>query len=346
MIDLRSDTVTQPSQAMREAMYRAEVGDDCYGEDPTVNRLQEIAAERMGKEAALFMPSGLMGNLALVMSFCNRGDEIILGKSSDMFLFEAGASAVLGGIHSYPLPNRTDGTLDLLDIQHAIRNYSGERGEVPRTALICLENTNMLCGGIPIKLDYTRLVRDLANRYMLPLHLDGERVFNASVALKIEVKELVKDFDSVMFGLSKGLACPIGSVICASREIISRATFQRKLLGGGMRQSGIVAAAGIVALNEMIDRLSEDHENAKILAQGLSRIPGIQIDVENIHTNIVFFDINVESLSRMEFIKRVTNLGVKILELDHRLRAVTHFGLTKNDILEALQIFEQVILTA
>jgi threonine aldolase len=187
------------------------------------------------------------------------------------------------------------------------------------------------------------MVRDLADYNKLPLHLDGERIFNASVALGVSINELVKDFDSVMFGLSKGLACPIGSIICGSSEIISKARFQRKLLGGGMRQSGIIAAAGIVALEEMIDRLSEDHDNAKLLSQGLSRIPGIEINPEIVQTNIVFFDINIDIFSRREFVTQSANLGVKILELDKRLRAVTHFGIIRNDIIEALQIFEHVV---
>ncbi|MBI4024180.1 MAG: threonine aldolase [Verrucomicrobia bacterium] len=343
IIDLRSDTMTHPSPEMREAMYRAEVGDDCYGEDPTVNRLQELAADRLGKEAALFMPSGCMSNLAAVLAFCAPGEQLILGRSSDLFLFESGAPAVVGGIHPYPIINQPDGTLPLEEIERAIGGHQNKRGEGLHTALLCLENTNMLCGGVPLTPEYTATAATLARRYGVATHLDGERIFNAAVALGVDVKALTKEVDSVMFGLSKGLACPAGSVLCAAKATIAKARDYRKLLGGAMRQSGILAAAGIVALNAMIDRLAEDHRNARLLAEGLCEIPGLALTVAKIHTNIVLFDIEGKGLTRAEFTARLAEKGVKILDMGFCLRAVTHYGIAELDIKEALSVFRQVL---
>ena len=324
-------------------MLAAEVGDDVFGEDPEVNALQEEVAALFGKEAALFVPSGLMGNLVLILALCGRGEEIILGRSTDMFMYEVGSAAAVGSVHSHPIPNLPDGTLELQEIELAIRDFTHNRGEVPRTSLICLENTNMLCGGVPLKPDYCASVRRLADRYQLPIHLDGERIFNAAVALDVDVKDLVKDVDAVMFGLSKGLACPVGSVICSSRDVIERARGQRKLLGGGMRQAGIVAAAGIVALEQMVDRLAEDHANASLLAKGLAEINGLSIDIHKVHTNIVFFDLSNPGATRQELVARLARHGVKILELDHRLRAVTHYGICSEDIMYALQVIRWIV---
>ena len=264
-IDLRSDTVTLPTPAMRQAMAEAEVGDDVYGEDPTVNRLQELAAGLVGKEAGLFVPSGTMSNLTAVLAHCNRGDEVILGNKSHTFLFEGGGISALGGVHSCQIPNQPDGTLALQDIQNAIRP---DDIHDPVTRLICLENTHNRCGGVALSPEYTRQVGELARQHDLSLHLDGARLFNAAVVQGVNAKELAGPADSVSICLSKGLSAPVGSVLCGSKEFIQRALRIRKQLGGGMRQAGILAAAGIVALETMVERLAEDHRRAARLAEG------------------------------------------------------------------------------
>jgi threonine aldolase len=250
IIDLRSDTVTHPTPAMREAMARAEVGDDVFGDDPTVNRLQEMAAERMGKEAGLFVPSGTMGNLAAVLSHCGRGDEVILGSKSHTFLYEAGGVSALGGVHSHQASNQPDGTLDLGEVRGAIRS---EDDHFPVTRLICLENTHNRCGGVALTVEYTRAAGELAHEHGLALHLDGARIFNAAVALGVEAGDLAAPADSITFCLSKALSAPVGSVLCGSKDFIARARRARKQLGGGMRQAGVLAAAGIVALETMVN---------------------------------------------------------------------------------------------
>ncbi len=284
-IDLRSDTVTLPTPAMRQAMAEAEVGDDVYGEDPTVNRLQQLAASLVGKEAGLFVPSGTMSNLAAVLAHCNRGDEVILGNKSHTFLFEAGGISALGGVHSCQIPNQPDGTLILEDIQNAIRSNDIHN---PVTRLICLENTHNRCGGVVLSAEYTRQVGELAHKHDLSLHLDGARLFNAAVGQGVNAKELADPADSVSICLSKGLSAPVGSVLCGSKEFIQRALRIRKQLGGGMRQAGILAAAGIVALETMVERLAEDHRRAARLAEGLRCLPDIQADPEKPATNMVF----------------------------------------------------------
>ena len=265
-IDLRSDTVTQPTPEMREAMAKAVVGDDVYGEDPTVNKLQELAAKIMGKEAGLFIPSGTMGNLSAMLAHCQRGDEVILGNKSHTFLFEAGGISALGGVHSCQLPNQPDGSIKLDDIRNAIRSDDPHN---PITRLIALENTHNRCGGTYQIPAYTREVCDFAHQHGLAVHLDGARIFNAAIACGVSVKEMVSHVDSVTFCLSKGLCAPVGSILCGSREFIRQAHRIRKQLGGGMRQAGILAAAGIVALEHMVDRLIEDHIHARKLADGL-----------------------------------------------------------------------------
>ena len=272
MIDLRSDTVTQPTEAMRQAMANAPVGDDVYGEDPTVNRLQEMAAALLGKEAALFVPSGTMGNLAAVLAHCGRGDEVILGDQSHTFLFESGAYLGAGGVHSRQIPNSQIGSLDLDDIRRAVRP---DDAHFPVTRLIALENTHNRCGGVVLTPDYMQSVAELARAHGLKVHLDGARLFNAAVALGVEPAALAAPVDSVTFCLSKGLCAPVGSVLCGSHDFIARAHRVRKQLGGGMRQAGVLAAAGIVALETMIPRLEEDHQRAKRLGPGLSALPGL-----------------------------------------------------------------------
>jgi threonine aldolase len=335
-IDLRSDTVTLPSPEMREAIYRAELGDDVFREDPTVNRLEQMAAERVGKEAALLVVSGTMGNMVSILTHCGRGSEIILGDLCHSFLYEAGGTAALGGIHPRTVPNQPDGTLRLQDIEAAIRS---DNVHFPRTRLICLENTHNRCNGAPLTPEYMAQVGSLARRRGLAVHLDGARIFNAAVALGVGVRELTRDVDSVSFCLSKGLAAPVGSLVCGSKEFIAEARRTRKVLGGGMRQAGIIAAAGIVALTQMVDRLQEDHDNARRLAVGIVGIDGLSIDPARVQTNIVYFDLLRDKPYAEEFAREVARHGLKILSVGpNRLRAVTHYGITAGDIEEAVTI--------
>jgi threonine aldolase len=322
-------------------MYRAEVGDDVFGEDPTVNRLEEMAAERLGKEAALFVVSGTMGNLVSLLTHCGRGEEFIVGNMAHTFLYEAGGSAALGGIHPRPVPNQPDGTLDLADVEAAIR---AENVHYPRSRLICLENTHNRCGGAVLTPEYTEAVCQLAKRYGLAVHLDGARVFNAAVALGVDVRELVENVDSVQFCLSKGLSAPVGSVICGDKDFIYEARRNRKIVGGGMRQAGIIAAAGIVALEQMVDRLAEDHANARRLAEGLAEIPGLAIDLDRVPTNIVIFELTSERLTPAEFEAGLGERGLKLLTIGGcRLRAVTHYGIEAEDIEVALAVVGEVM---
>lgn len=329
-IDLRSDTVTLPSPAMREAIHSAELGDDVFGEDPTVNRLEQLAAEKMGKEAALFVVSGTMGNLVCILTHCRRGEEVILGDMCHTFLYEAGGISALGGIHPHTLPNQPDGTLLLDQIEAAVR---ADNIHFPRTRLICLENTHNRCSGSPLTVEYTDSVAALAEKHGLMLHLDGARIFNASVALDVDVWELTRGVDSISVCLSKGLAAPVGSVICGSADFIAEARRTRKILGGGMRQAGILAAAGIKAMEEMTERLEEDHQNAKRLANSIAEIDGLTIDLESVRTDIVYFDVDPEKITAQKLVDELNKRGVKILNLGpNRLRAVTHYGITPEDI--------------
>ena len=341
IVDLRSDTVTLPTEEMREAIYRAELGDDVFGDDPTVNRLEKMAAERMGKEAAMLVPSGTMANLTCVLTHCTRGHEVILGDKSHIFLNEAGGTSAIGGIHPRIIKNQPDGTLKLEDIQAAIR---GDNVHWPRTRLICLENTHNFCQGSPLTLEYTNSVAHLAKDANIGFHLDGARIFNAAVALNVEVKELAKGADSVAFCLSKGLSAPVGSLVCGSAEFVAQARRIRKLLGGGMRQAGIIAAAGIVALKDMTDRLREDHQNARQLAEGILKIPGLTIDLDKVHTNIVFFDLESNHITVPDFLSRARQKDVWLLSLwPQRFRAVTHFGITAKDIERVLGVIQEIM---
>ena len=341
IIDLRSDTMTEPTAAMRKAMAEAEVGDDVFGEDPTVNRLEEMAAERLGKEAALLVSSGTMGNLVSQLAHCGRGDEIILGSQAHTFFFEQGGSAAVGGIHSRTVPNQPDGKLALEDIEAAIR---GDNIHFPRSRLILLENTHNLCNGYPLEINYMKAVGDIARRHRLKIHVDGARFFNAAIALGVKPADLAEEADSVSFCLSKGLAAPVGSMVCGTKDFIHEARRARKLLGGGMRQAGILAAAGIVALNEMVDRLAEDHANAKKLAAGLAEIPGLAIDPNHIKTNIIFFDITRENMQPEQFIQKLDGEGVRMLPVgSHKVRAVTHYHITAQDIDRALKVISRVM---
>lgn len=340
-VELRSDTMTRPTPAMRKAMAEAEVGDDVFGEDPTVNRLEMLAAERLGKEAALFVSSGTMANLVSQMSHCGRGDEMLLGSLAHSFYYEQGGSAAVASIHPRTVPNQPDGKLALDELEAAIR---ADNIHFPRTRLIALENTHNLCGGAPLESAYIRDVAAIARRHGIRLHIDGARLFNAAVALGVAARQLVADADSVSFCLSKGLAAPVGSVVCGSREFIQTARRARKVLGGGMRQAGVLAAAGIVALNEMIDRLTEDHANARRLAEGLAGISGLELDPGRYATNIVYFDVIQQGLIAAELVDRLQREGVRMLAAGPRtLRAVTHYEVTARDIEYALSVMAKAM---
>jgi len=340
-VDLRSDTVTLPSDEMREAMARAELGDDVFGEDPTVNRLEQMAAERVGKEAGLLVVSGTMGNLASILTHCRRGEEVILGDQSHTFVYEAGGISALGGIHPHTVVNQPDGTLRLEDIEAAIRP---DNVHFPRTRLICLENTHNRCYGAPLGPEYMEAVAQLARRHGLAIHLDGARLFNAAIALGVDVRELTPHADSLTFCLSKGLAAPVGSVICGSRAFIAEARRTRKILGGGMRQAGVLAAAGIVALAKMVVRLREDHDNAMRLARGIERIDGLSIDLAHVHTDIVYFEVARDGLKAEELAKKFESRGVRMLPIGpKRIRAVTHYGITTEDIDLALLVLTEAM---
>lgn len=343
-VDLRSDTVTQPTDAMRAAMAAAEVGDDVFGEDPTVNRLQEMAAALMAKEAALFVPSGTMGNLAAVLAHCNRGDEVILGNKAHTFLFEAGGIAALGGVHPHPLPNRPDGTLDLGEIEAAIRP---DDVHYPTSRLIALENTHNRCGGVVLSTDYLKAAGELAHRNGLKLHIDGARVFNAAVASGVEACELAAPADSITFCLSKGLCAPVGSLLCGSNEFIAQARRIRKQLGGGMRQAGILAAAGIVALETMVDRLADDHQRARRLAEGLRTIPGLILDPGTPHTNMVFLSLeDIIPFDADQIAERLTKFSVRVGVVDRRrFRLVTHYWIDDPGVEQAIEAFREVMKT-
>ena len=341
IVDLRSDTLTRPTPAMRRAMAEAEVGDDVFGEDPTVNKLEQMAAERLGKAAALFVVSGTMGNLVSLLAHCGRGDEIILGTQSHTFFFEQGGSAAVGGIHPRTIANLPDGTLPPEEIEAAIRT---DNVHFPITRLIVLENTQNLCSGYPLGLDYMQTVGEIARRHGLKLHVDGARFFNAAVALGVAPDQLAAEADSVSFCLSKGLAAPVGSVVCGSREFIARARRARKVLGGGMRQAGVLAAAGILALEEMVDRLTNDHANARKLAEGLARMPGLDVDPARIKTNIVYFGVSRDDMTAEQLVARLDEQGARMLPVGvGRIRAVTHYHITEEDIEYTLEVFSKIM---
>ncbi len=343
-IDLRSDTVTHPSPNMREAMYRAEVGDDVYGEDPTVNQLEELAAAMLGKEAGLFVVSGTMGNAVAMLTHCRRGDEIIMGDRAHTYLYEVGGPARLNGSATRPVPTLADGTLDR---ERLARAFQGDDIHEARTGLLCLEDTHNMVGGRVLSPETLRELAAPARARNLPVHMDGARVFNAAVALGIPVSALAAEVDSVQFCLSKGLSAPVGSMVVGSRAFIDEGRRVRKLLGGGMRQAGVIAAAGVVALNEMVERLAEDHVNAKKLANGLAAIPGITIAPETIETNILFFGVRGEDGQAGDVTPLVTAAAQAGVLLsggdDGRIRAVTHYGISEADIERSLAVLAEAM---
>ena len=351
IIDLRSDTVTMPTEEMLEAIIEAKLGDDVFREDPTVNKLEEKAANMLGKEAGLLVPSGTMGNLVSILSHCQRGTEILLGDKSHTFYYEAGGISAFGGIHSRQLKNEPDGTINIDDIQSAIRT---ENVHFPNTSAITLENTHNLCNGSPLSPAYIKDVAQVAHDNDMKLHIDGARIFNAAAALDVNVKTLVADSDSTTFCLSKGLAAPIGSVICGSEEFIYHARRNRKALGGGMRQAGIIAAAGIVSLDKMIIKIQEDHKNTQLLAEGIVNIEGLSIIKENIKSNILYFDIEKGRTRSMKLAKQTINKNeypfdiilnnIYFLETSpSRFRLVTHYGITEEDIEKTLMIIKEMV---
>lgn len=338
-IDLRSDTVTLPTQEMRDAMYNAEVGDDVYGEDPTVNHLEETAAEMFGKEAAMFVTSGTQGNQICVMTHTNPGDEIILEEKSHIITYEVGGIGRLSGVQA-KLIRGTKGAMDPSDIKAAIRDDDIHQ---PKTSLICVENTHNRAGGTVIPMDILQNTYELAKNYDIPVHMDGARIFNAATYLNIPVNQIARYADSVMFCLSKGLCAPVGSVVVGTKSFIAKARKFRKMLGGGMRQSGFLAAAGIIALEKMPSRLNEDHENARLLAEGLCNIPGIKIDMETVQTNIIVCDIANLNMSADEFSSKLYEKGIKINGGGGTtVRFVTHYGIARSDIETALESIKSI----
>jgi len=341
-IDLRSDTVTQPTPEMRAAMAKAEVGDDVYGEDPTINRLQELAAEKMGKPAGLFVASGTMGNLIAALAHCQRGDEVIVGKKNHVFVHEAGGMSALGGLHSNQLINQPDGSLLLEELAAAIRPDDLHE---PVSRLICLENTHNGCGGVYQTPEYTRQVAEFAHARGLSVHLDGARIFNAAVAQGLTASTLAEPVDSVTFCLSKGLCAPVGSVLCGSQQFIARARRLRKMLGGGMRQAGILAAAGIVALEKMVERLGEDHARARRLADGLRQVLGLQLDPGTPATNMVFLSLAADmKCTTEELIEKLEQRGVLIGATgDRQYRLVTHYWIDDAGVEKTVEAFRSVL---
>ncbi|MCH7587277.1 MAG: low-specificity L-threonine aldolase [Chloroflexi bacterium] len=340
LVDLRSDTVTQPTAAMREAMAVAEVGDDVYGEDPTINRLEKLAATRMGMPSSMFVPSGTMGNLAAILAHCARGDEMILGHLSHSFLFEAGGAAALGGVQPRTVRNQEDGTLDFEDIRASIRENDPH---FPITRLICLENTHNRCGGNPITATYTKAVGDIAKEYDLKLHIDGARIFNAAAAQNVPARDLVQNADSVTFCLSKALCAPVGSLLCGSEAFIHKARRVRKQLGGGMRQAGVLAAAGIIALEKMTSRLVDDHARARRLAAGLVRMDEEEFSVSTPTTNMVYVTIRPEASFDAKVLAAVLkSKGIRVgIVASHRIRLVLHHDIDDDSLQIAITAIKQ-----
>jgi threonine aldolase len=345
VIDLRSDTVSHPTPQMREAMANAVVGDDVYGEDPTVNQLEAEAARMLGKEAGLFVTSGTQGNLVSILAQVQRGEEVILGDKAHTFVYEGGGIATLGGVIPHTVPVHQDGTLDLDDIRRAIR---GQNVHFPRTRMISLENTQGTVGGMPLSVEYTEAVADIAHEHGLKLHIDGARFFNAATYYNVPASELAKSADSVTFCLSKGLCAPVGSMIVGSKEMIDEARRVRKVVGGGLRQAGILAAAGMIALCDMTQRLGDDHANAKVLGQGLADIPHLTVDLDRVKTNFVFFDLEesapVSPSELVAVMQRDYNIMLRPYPgFERTFRAVTHYWITPEKVEQVISAIRAVL---
>lgn len=343
VVDLRSDTVSQATEKMRVAMAQAEVGDSQKGEDPSVNRLQELAASILGKEATIYVPSGTMSNLVSVLAHTQRGDRVVLGQISHILGSEADGITSIAGVMPTPVPD-LDGIPDPRDVEAAIFPRSGGR---PYTSLVCVENTHNRASGAVATPQEIAAVAEVARRYEIPVHMDGARVFNAAVALRVNPKEVVRHVDSVSFCLSKGLGAPVGSMVVGSRDFIKRAAFYQKVLGGAMRQAGHMAAAGIVALTEMVDRLAEDHENARYLAEMLAGVPSIKLDPARVESNIVIFDVDPGRTSVPQFIQALAARGVKAsISGRVRIRMVTYYQISREDVEYAAQAVREVVTAA
>ncbi|HMP52621.1 MAG TPA: low-specificity L-threonine aldolase [Candidatus Melainabacteria bacterium] len=342
VIDLRSDTVTRPTAAMKEAMAQAEVGDDVFGEDPTVNDLEAYSAQLMGKEAGLFVASGTMGNFVSLLSHCGRGDEVLVARGAHIFQYEQGGAFSLGGMELKPIGQSKMQALKASDV---LDNISPRDQHKPITRLVCLENT---LNGIAVPLETLDAVAEAAVGHNLKTHMDGARIFNAALALKTDVKRLVEKIDSVQFCFSKGLSAPAGSMVVGNREFIDKARRARKVLGGGMRQVGLLAAACRVALEKMTDRLEEDHENARKLAEGVAKLDCLQVDLSICQTNMVWIETNFpgEKLKAQDLVEAVKNLGVLVLATaPDKIRAVTHYGITDGDIDRTIAAFDTAVTT-
>lgn len=337
-IDLRSDTVTMPTEEMREAMFRAEVGDDVYGDDPTINYLEKYAAELVGKEAALFVPSGTFGNQLALLTHCRRGDEVILGEDCHIIMHEVGASAVIAGVQLRSVKSN-NGTMDPKEVESKIRL---DDIHFPQTGLICMENAHS--NGRVISLDVMEDIYNTGKKYNVPVHLDGARLFNASTYLNVDVKEVTKYCDTVNFCLSKGLCAPVGSILAGSKDFIDRARKGRKLMGGGLRQAGFLGAAGLIALEKMTKRLNEDHKNALFMGEELAKIPGIKVNLDDIHINMVFFDMRETGYDSNKLVDEFMKKGIKINpEEDGLVRFVTNYWVTREDVIYVVNSLKELL---
>jgi threonine aldolase len=346
-IDFRSDTVGWPTPEMREAMATARVGDDVYGEDPTINELESLAAAMLGKEAALFVTSGTQGNLVAVLGHARRGDEAILGYESHVFQWEVGGMASIGGVFPHTLPTDAMGRMDPAAVDAAVRDTTDHH--YGHSRLLIVENTFGGRGGVPLPAEYFASLRRIADKHALAMHMDGARLFNAAVALGVEARELVADVDTVTFCLSKGLCAPVGSILCGPADFIEEARRTRKSLGGGMRQAGILAAAGLVSLNTMIDRLADDHAHARSLARRLAEIDGIRVDPQAVQTNIVFFELEGSAgISREQLCQRLDEeygIGLDTYPPTF-LRAVTHYWVGEKQVGALVEAVAEIVRAA
>ncbi len=337
---MRSDTVTQPTQEMREAMYNAVVGDDIMGEDPTVRELETLAAGMLGKEDGLFVSSGTMANQIAVMTFTNRGEEVIVGDTSHIFNLEVGGLAVMSQVQTRPIVV-PDGIYDIEKMEELIQEEGIQRA---KTGLICIEDTNNLNAGLVVPIDNINQVCSLGKKYGVPVYMDGARIFNAAVASGSSAYEIVKNVDAVMFALSKGLAAPFGAILAGDKEFIKKARWFKQRIGGGYRQAGFIAAPGIVALKTMLPQISIDHENARFLGEGLSKINGLKADVSKIHTNIVTGSIEALTITIEDFLAKLLAKGIKAKRISKTsFRMVTHLGIEKQQLQYVINTLEEVI---
>ncbi|RMF55214.1 MAG: low-specificity L-threonine aldolase [Calditrichaeota bacterium] len=340
IVDLRSDTLTRPTAEMREAMMKAEVGDDVFGEDPTINRLQETVAELCGKEAALFVTSGVQGNQVSINAHTNPGQEIIVDKNAHIVNYESGAPALLAGVQVHPLDGN-NGIITAEQVEAAIRPTDDH---YPQTGLICLENTHNRGGGNIFPLDEIQRISAVARKYQLPLHLDGARLWNASIETGISLKEYGQYFDSMMMCFSKGLGAPVGSIVVGSREFIRKAHFYRKAYGGGIRQGGILAAAALYALEHHWPRLKDDHRRARILATEIASLPGILLDPESVQTNIIIFEVEPEKVEAEDLVRQLGERGVLCFTFGPtKIRLVTHLEITDEDVEYTVEVFQKIL---